>query len=102
MFAMFMFGLKWQIQYFSLKGIFQSIDTILEVIGFFMATICLARAQTFLIRFTGIGYLLIIASDFIIRYHVVSGMVPYLSSLESTWILGLTLMSLGFFGSCKF
>ncbi|MBA2657826.1 MAG: HAMP domain-containing histidine kinase [Tatlockia sp.] len=97
MFAMFMFGLKWQIQYFSVNGIFQSIDTVLEVIGFSMATICLSRAQTFLMKCSSIGYLLIIASDFIIRYHVISGLLPYLSSLESTWILGLLLMSLGFY-----
>lgn len=97
MFAMFMFGVKWQIQYFSVKGVFQSIDTIFAVIGFSMATICLARAQTFLIRISSIGFLLIVSSDFIIRYHVVTGLVPYLSSFESTWVLGLILLTLGFY-----
>lgn len=97
MFLMFIFGVTWEIQYFSIKGIFQIIDTVLEVIGFSIATLCLARAQNFLVRFTSIGYLLIVASDFIIRYHVISGKVPYLSSLESTWVLGLILMSMGFF-----
>jgi signal transduction histidine kinase len=101
LFIMFMFGVEWHIQYLSTKGIFQTIDTIFEVAGFTMATICLARAQTFLIRFTSIGYLLIVASDFIIRYHVISGDVPYLSPLESTWILGLIFMSIGFFYSSE-
>lgn len=94
---MFIFGVKWEIEYFSVKGAFQTIDTVLEVIGFSMATLCLSRAQNFLVRFTSIGYLLVVASDFIIRYHVISGEVPYLSSLESIWVLGLILMSMGFF-----
>lgn len=97
MFIMFMFGISWRIKYFSLVGLFQLIDTFFEVIGFALATICLARGKTRFIRFTTIGYLLIISSNFIIRYHVVSGIVPYLSSLEATWILGLLLMCLGFF-----
>lgn len=97
MFVMFMFGISWKIEYFSLLGLFQVVDTTLEVIGFALATICLARAKTPLIRFAAIGYLLVVSSDFIIRYHVVSGLIPYLSSLEATWVLGLLLMCLGFF-----
>lgn len=97
MFAMFMFGIPWKIEHFSTLGIFQSIDTALEVTGFYLATICLARAKTRLIRFTAIGYLLIVSSDFVIRYHVVSGIIPYLSPLESTWVLGILLICLGFF-----
>src|SRR5207253_4953293 len=88
MFVMFMFGIPWKIEYFSLLGLFQAVDTTLEVIGFALATICLARAKTQLIRFAAIGYLLVVSSDFIIRYHVVSGSIPYLSSLEATWVLG--------------
>ena len=51
MFTMFMFGIPWKIEYFSTLGIFQAIDTTLEVAGFSLATICLARAKTQLIRF---------------------------------------------------
>lgn len=97
MFIMFMFGVRWKIEHFSLLGIFQVLDTTLEVMGFALATICLARAKTQIIRYSTIGYLLIVSSDFIIRYHVVTGLIPYLSSLEATWVLGLLLICLGFF-----
>ncbi|HSW92745.1 MAG TPA: HAMP domain-containing sensor histidine kinase [Gammaproteobacteria bacterium] len=97
MFIMFMFVIPWKIKHFSLLGIFHAVDTILEVTGFLLATICLARAKTRLVRFATTGYLLIVSSDFVIRYHVVSGSVPYLSPMESTWILGLLLICLGFF-----
>lgn len=97
MFFMFMFGIPWKIQYLSLVGIFQAIDTILEVLGFAVVTICLARAKTLGMRLIGVGYLVVVSSDFIIRYHIVSGIIPYLSPLEMTWILGLLIISLGFF-----
>ena len=45
-FIMFMFGIPWKIDYFSTLGSFQIVDTILEVFGFALATICLARAKT--------------------------------------------------------
>lgn len=96
-FSMFIFGFSWKIKYFSIIGIFQLVDTFLEVIGFSLATLCLARAKSSLIRFLAIGYLLIVSSDLIIRYNVVSGYVPYLSMLETTWVLGLVFICLGFF-----
>lgn len=95
MFTMFMFGIPWKIDYFSTIGLFQSIDTILEVIGFALATICLARAKGQLIKFLTIGYLIVVSSDFIIRYYVVSGSIPYLSPFESTWVLGLLIICVG-------
>ncbi len=98
-FIVFMFGISWKVSYFSLVGLFQSIDTLAEVIGFSLAVICLTRAKSRLISFISIGYLIIISSDFIIRYYVVSGYVPYLNPFESTWILGLLLVCLGcYFG----
>ncbi|HZW61794.1 MAG TPA: HAMP domain-containing sensor histidine kinase [Candidatus Babeliales bacterium] len=95
MFIMFMFGIPWKINYLSAIGLFQSIDTILEVSGFALATICLARAKGQLIRFLTIGYLIVVSSDFIIRYYVVSGSIPYLSPFESTWVLGLLIICVG-------
>lgn len=95
MFIMFMFGIPWKINYLSGIGLFQSIDTILEVSGFALATICLARARDQLIRFLTIGYLIVVSSDFIIRYYVVSGTIPYLSPFESTWVLGLLIICVG-------
>ena len=81
MFGIFIFCIPWKIDHFSSIGIFQTIDTALEVAGFALATICLARANTRLIRLMGIGYLMIVSSDFIIRYYVVSGLIPYLALL---------------------
>lgn len=95
MFGLFIFCMSWKIDYFSSIGIFQTIDLALEVEGFALATICLARANTRLIRFMGIGYLMIVSSDFVIRYSVVSGLTPYLSSFETTWVLGLLLICTG-------
>ncbi len=97
LFVIFMFGVSWKIEYFSQIGIFQIIDTALEVIGFALVTICLARAKSKLVRFVGTGYLIVVSSDFIIRYQVVSGRIPYLSSLETTWVLGLLLICLGMY-----
>ncbi len=101
MFIMFMFGISWKINYFSAIGLFQSIDTILEVSGFALATICLARAKNQLIKFLTIGYLIIVSSDFIIRYYVVSGSIPYLSPFESTWVLGFLIICVGCYLSLK-
>jgi signal transduction histidine kinase len=95
LFTIFMFGIPWKIKYFSVVGIFQTIDTILEVCGFSLATMCLARSRSQLVRFLTIGYLIIISSDFIIRYSVVSGLIPYLSPFESTWILGMLMICIG-------
>lgn len=97
MFIIFMFGTPWKISYFSPVGLFQFIDTILEVTGFSLATICLARSKNQLISFITTGYLIIVSSDFIIRHHVVSGIIPYQSPFEATWILGLSIICLGFY-----
>lgn len=96
-FIMFIFGIPWKIGYFSLVGLYQVADTVLEVIGYTLATICLARAKNTTIRFASIGYLIIISSDLLIRYNVVSGLIPLLNPFETTWVLGLLLMVSGFF-----
>ncbi len=101
LFLLFTFGISWKIDYFSAIGLFQLIDTILEVSGFALATICLARSKGLLIRFLTIGYLIVVSSDFIIRYYVVSGIIPYLSPFESTWVLGLLIICLGYYLSLK-
>ena len=96
-FIAFMFGVSWKINYFSFVGFFQFIDTIFEAVGFTWAIICLARANTWTIRFIAVGYLLIVSSDLIIRYHVISGVISYLNIFELLWILGLLSMCIGFF-----
>lgn len=96
-FSMFIFGIPWKISHFSLVGLYQVVDTFLEVIGYTLVTICLARAKNLMLRFTSIGYLMIISSDLLIRYDVVSGIIPTQNFFETTWVLGLLLMTVGFF-----
>lgn len=96
-FTTFTFGITWKIDHLSLIGIYQSVDTILEVLGFVIVTICLARASDSTLRLGSVGYLAIISSDLLIRNQVISGVIPFLSIFEVSWVLGLLLMSIGFF-----
>ena len=95
-FFTFVYIIPWKIHYLSKLGIYQLIDTFLEVIGFSLSALCLTRSKDNPIRFLSIGYLLIISSDFLIRYDVVSGVIPSLNVFETTWILGLLIMASGF------
>ena len=96
-FFMFIFGIPWNIKYFSLLGVYQLIDTILEVVGFTLVTTCLARSKDITISLASVGYLIIISSDLLIRYNVVSGIIPFLNPFETTWVLGLIMMVTSFF-----
>lgn len=91
----FLFGISWKIDHLTEIGWFQGVDTIIESIGFALVSVCLARSHSRVIFSLGIGFLMILSSDFMIRYHVVMGMVPYMSFFEVTWILGLMMISLG-------
>lgn len=101
LFTIFMFAIDWKIKFTSMIGMFQLIDTVLEVIGFTLAAICLARASTLFVRYLSVGYLLVVASDFIIRYHVISKTIPYLSSLEMVWMLGILIICIGQLSALK-
>lgn len=96
-FFTFVYAIPWQIHYLSKLGIYQLIDTSLEVIGFSLSTVCLARSKNDAVRYLAIGYLCIISSDLLIRYEVISGQIPFLSVFEVSWCFGLLLMSCGFF-----
>ena len=96
-FFMFIFGVPWNIEYFSLLGFYQLIDTILEVVGFTLVATCLTRAKDFAISLASVGYLIIIYSDLLIRYNVISGVIPFLNPFETTWVLGLLMMCTSFF-----
>ncbi len=99
-FSMFMLGIPWKVGYFSVIGLPQIIETILEAVGFPLAAICLIRSSTQLIRFLSAGYLLIISADFIIRFSVIEGVIPYLDSVIVIWMLGSWLICLGFLFFC--
>lgn len=96
-FFTFVYAIPWKIHYLSKLGIYQLIDTSLEVMGFALSTVCLARSKNDAIRYLAMGYLCIISSDLLIRYEVISGQIPFLSVFEVSWCLGLLLMCCGFF-----
>lgn len=96
-FFTFVYAIPWKIHYLSKLGIYQLIDTLLEVMGFALSTVCLARSKNNAVCYLAIGYLCIISSDLLIRYEVISGQIPFLSIFETSWCFGLLLMSWGFF-----
>jgi hypothetical protein len=100
-FTSFTFAVSWKIDYFSVLGFYQIIDTLLEVLGFIFASFCLIRSNTIGIRYLSIGYLLVISSDLIIRYGVVTATYKPVNPLETTWVLGLLLVIIGFFFFCR-
>lgn len=100
-FFTFVYIVPWKIHYLSKLGIYQLIDTVLEAVGFSLAALCLTRSKDTPIRFLSVGYLLVISSDILIRYEVISGIIPSLNVFETTWILGLLLMTSGFIVASK-
>lgn len=95
-FFTFVYIVPWKIHYLSKLGLYQLVDTVLEVTGFSLSALCLTRSKDNPIRFLSMGYLLIISSDLLIRYDVVSGIIPVLNIFETTWIFGLLFMASGF------
>jgi signal transduction histidine kinase len=96
-FFTFVFGINWKIEYFSLIGWCQIIDTFLEALGFLFASFCFVRAKKIWVKYISVGYLLVIGADFVIRYGVIENNIVLDNPLETMWVLGLILMTLGFF-----
>ncbi len=95
-FLTFMFGIQWRISKLSTVGFLQSIDTLLEAISFVFAVSCLARAKTTVLRFLSTGFLLVIASDLMIRYDFITNTISAENPFELTWVLGLLFITAGF------
>lgn len=96
-FFTFVYVIPWKIHYLSKLGIYQLIDTFLEVIGFALSAICLSRSKNNPVRYLAIGYLFIVSSDLLIRYGVITGEIPFLSVFEVSWSFGLLVMAFGFY-----
>lgn len=96
-FFTFVYSIPWEIHHLSRLGMYQLIDTFLEVIGFAFATLCLARSKNSPVRYLSIGYLFIISSDLLIRYEVITGNIPFLNAFEMSWCFGLLMMVYGFY-----
>ncbi len=95
-FIMFTFTVPWKVGYFSVIGLPQIVETILEAVSFPLAAIYLIRSNSQPLRFLATGYLLIVLAEFIIRFQIIEGVIPYLNSVEVIWMLGSWLMCLGF------
>lgn len=68
---------------------------------YIFASFCLIRAKVTWLKYISIGYLVVVGSDLIIRYGVVNNNIITINPLETTWVLGLALVFLGFFLSKK-
>ena len=95
MFSCYIIGVEWRIHYDSTLGMFHMVDTVSEVIGFVFASFCLVRSQERWINLLSVGYLLIIASDFIIRYSFIQETVIVVNPFEMTWVLGELFIAVG-------
>ena len=85
----------WQVQLISMQGVYNITDTLLEVVAFPFVVIALFSAKDKRIALLASGFLIIIASDFIIRFAEVESMLLPGSILETTWVLGLLMFTAG-------
>lgn len=85
----------WRVEYGSVKGIFNIVDTLVEIIAFIFAGIALFASKDRVLGFLASGFLLVIASDFTIRFSEVENSLFPGSPLETTWVLGLIIFALG-------
>lgn len=76
-------------------GFFHITDSVVESVGFIFAVICMTLSEVRWIKYFGTGYLLIVASDFIIRTSFVADNIILANPLETLWILGLVFQVLG-------
>lgn len=96
-FTLFVFGANWKINYFSVIGVYQILDTMLEALVFSFVSFCLIRAKELWLKSMAVGTLIIISSDFIIRSSVVENSIKTVSPIEIMWMFGLVLIILSFF-----
>ncbi len=93
----FIFVPVWQIKYASTIGFYMLADTFVELLAFVFITICLGASINKNLLLMAIGFMLVIASDFIIRFSEVSRLLFPGSPLETIWVLGLIFMAYGLY-----
>lgn len=86
---------SWEVSPLSAEGLYNILDTTLEVISFGFVVIILFSAKGRSLALLASGYLIIIASDFIIRFAEVENVLFPGSALETTWALGLLIFLFG-------
>ena len=83
------FLLPWKIDYTSLIGVYQILDTIFEALIFCLALNMIIRARSLYLYYISIGYCLIVLSDIVIRSNVIQGVFIRNSFFECVWVVGL-------------
>jgi len=97
----FLSNLAWNIPLFSFIGLCRLWEVIFQVIGFTFALLCLAIAVNEQIRLVATGFLVTIAGIFFSQLnHLTQNLSPS-SFVETLWILGLLLITLGFSNMLK-
>lgn len=99
--AAFFFSINWGVYSFSLISVYIIIETVLQAISFVFALLCLSITVNKPIRYILVGYLVIIASDFLIHSYVLSNTLKPRSFLDAVWSLGSVLILFGFYGLLK-
>ena len=91
----FLANLTLTIQSFSFTGLCCLLESILQVIDFVFALLCLAIAINTQIRFIAAGYLFIMAGSFFAESnYLIQNLLP-LCGVEIIWFLGLLLIAFG-------
>lgn len=85
----------WRVHFSSIEGIFNIADTLIEIVAFIFAGIALFASEDRELGFLTSGFLLIIASDFFIRFAEVENSLFPSNWFESMWVLGLIVFVLG-------
>ena len=85
-------------EYRPLIWAYQTSAISIELISFMVLTLCLCASNSPGLSLSAIGYLIIIATDFIMRVYLIAKQpVPYWQVYESFWVLGQWFWVVGFF-----
>ncbi|MCC2624783.1 MAG: kinD [Burkholderiales bacterium] len=100
--TIFIFAFGVNTDTFSLSAAFRLFDTILEIIGFILVSICFVATNITPIRFLATGFLLVIICDLILKINFVYLTLGPNNLMDVGWVMGLMFMSAGLYGFNKF
>lgn len=83
-----LFEIKWE-ESFSLIKFYDAFSGVFELANFFMAIICVVLSRHKGLFYFSLGYIVLIATDFILASGVLAHRFIMSNSFESLWILGL-------------
>lgn len=94
--AIFIGCIDWKINIFSLNGIYQVFDTVLESLCVALISLCLVTIRSRPLFYISLGFLIVISTDFLIRINVIEQTLTQNSLFEASWVIGLLLILFGF------